>query len=92
MAQFKNVNGVSVQLTSEEEAIIATENAQWLASANDRAEEAVRKERNALLSATDWMALTDRTLTQAEIDYRQNLRDITSQIGFPDNVVWPTEI
>jgi hypothetical protein len=51
--------------------------------------EEVRFERDKLLAETDWMASPDRTITQAERDYRQALRDITTQEGFPDNVIWP---
>ena len=51
----------------------------------------VRGERNALLAETDWWAVSDRTMTQAEIDYRQALRDVPAQAGFPDNVTWPTK-
>ena len=52
----------------------------------------IRSKRNGLLSDTDWWAVQDRTMTQAEIDYRQALRDITDQPTFPDSVVWPTEV
>jgi len=48
-----------------------------------------RKLRNELLGETDWMAVTDRTLTTDETTYRQALRDITGQGGFPSGVVWP---
>ena len=51
----------------------------------------VRKERNELLAETDWWAVSDRTMTQAETDYRQALRDISTQSGFPQNVTWPTQ-
>lgn len=47
--------------------------------------------RNDLLSATDWMAVTDRTLTTAETDYREALRNVPQQGGFPNSVVWPTK-
>ena len=50
-----------------------------------------RQERNALLAETDWWAVADRTMTQAEIDYRQALRDVPAQAGFPENVIWPTK-
>jgi len=50
-----------------------------------------RQERNALLAETDWWAVQDRTMTQAEIDYRQALRDVPAQAGFPENVIWPTK-
>lgn len=51
----------------------------------------IRAKRNALLKQTDWWAVQDRTMSQAEIDYRQALRDITDQPTFPDSVVWPTK-
>ena len=58
---------------------------------NTRADE-VRSERNAKLAATDWTqvldAQVDRTVWAA---YRQELRDITAQAGFPWEVVWPQE-
>jgi len=44
-----------------------------------------------LLGETDHWALTDRTMTAEQIAYRQGLRDITEQDGYPDNVVWPTK-
>jgi len=51
----------------------------------------VRHQRNALLAETDWWAVADRTMTQAEIDYRQALRDIPQQEGFPTDITWPTK-
>ena len=51
----------------------------------------IRRERNRLLSETDWMALSDNTMTTEWASYRQALRDITSQEGFPYNVEWPTK-
>lgn len=50
-----------------------------------------RQQRNTLLAETDWWAVADRTMTQAEIDYRQALRDVPAQAGFPENVTWPTK-
>lgn len=53
--------------------------------------EMVRKERDAKLAETDWWALSDNTMSQAQIDYRQALRDVPSQAGFPTDVTWPTK-
>ena len=53
--------------------------------------ESVRSQRNNLLAETDWMALSDNTLTPEWAAYRQALRDITEQAGFPENVTWPTQ-
>lgn len=57
----------------------------------DQAEEAIRNQRDRLLTDTDWMALSDNTMTPEWASYRQALRDITSQAGFPYSVVWPTK-
>lgn len=52
----------------------------------------VRDERNALLASCDWTQLPDSPVDrQAWSVYRQALRDITSQSGFPFSVVWPTQ-
>lgn len=52
----------------------------------------VRFSRNALLSATDWTQVADAPVDQAAwATYRQALRDITSQAGFPHEVVWPVK-
>ena len=51
----------------------------------------VRLKRNRLLSDTDWMALSDNTMSPAWASYRQALRDITAQEGFPYSVNWPTK-
>lgn len=53
----------------------------------------VRLERNKLLSDTDHLIQSDYPISdekKQEIKvYRQALRDIPQQDGFPDNVVWP---
>ena len=51
----------------------------------------VRMERDRLLAETDWMALSDTSMTLDWTTYRQALRDITSQAGFPYSVTWPTK-
>lgn len=47
--------------------------------------------RNRLLSMTDWTQLPDVPLVTKElwVAYRQMLRDITAQPGFPRDIVWP---
>jgi len=49
----------------------------------------LRLDRNALLTESDWMASGDRTMTQAQTDYRQALRDITNTYSSYLDVVWP---
>ena len=51
----------------------------------------VRSQRDKLIADTDWMALSDSTLTPAWAAYRQALRDVTSQAGFPHTVDWPVK-
>ena len=51
----------------------------------------VRHERDILLAETDWWATSDRTMTAEQTAYRQALRNISSQDGFPDNITWPTK-
>ena len=50
----------------------------------------IREERNGKLGATDWRASSDLTLSDAWKDYRQALRDITTQSN-PYNINWPIE-
>lgn len=51
----------------------------------------VRSRRDHLLSLTDWMGLSDVTMSAEWATYRQSLRDITAQDGFPHTVTWPDE-
>jgi hypothetical protein len=48
----------------------------------------IRNQRDSLLQQTDWMALSDNTITPEWASYRQALRDITRQVGFPFAVEW----
>ena len=60
----------------------------------EQATESVRNQRNRLLTETDWVVVKHNELgapiPQEWLDYRQALRDITEQSGFPDHVEWPT--
>ena len=52
----------------------------------------VRIARNQALAASDWTQVADTPVDRAAwADYRQALRDITSQADFPENIIWPTE-
>lgn len=57
--------------------------------AQSDAEANVRDKRNRLLTETDWWAVSDRTMTTEQAQYRDALRDIPAQDGFPFSVVWP---
>ena len=52
----------------------------------------IRAERNAKLAASDWTQVIDAPVDQAAwATYRQVLRDITSQAGFPWDIQWPAQ-
>ena len=51
-----------------------------------------RKRRNKALASSDWTQVLDAPVDQAVwATYRQALRDISAQAGFPATVVWPTK-
>jgi len=54
---------------------------------------AIRAERNVRLAATDWWVIkaleAGQMLDASQAAYRQALRDITSQPGFPWDIIWP---
>lgn len=70
---------------------------QWTiraASAEEARQQAadVRAQRNQMLSDCDWTQVADSPVDKtAWVTYRQALRDITSQAGFPWNVAWPSK-
>jgi len=53
----------------------------------------VRSTRDQLIADTDWMALSDNTLTPEWATYRQALRDITDHANFPwlNDEDWPVK-
>jgi len=60
----------------------------------DMAMETLRAKRNKLLAATDYLALSDQTLSEAMATYRQSLRDITNgltTVADVEAVVFPTK-
>jgi len=51
----------------------------------------LRRARDAKLAETDYLALSDNTMTAEMEAYRQALRDITESATSLDDVVWPTK-
>ena len=51
----------------------------------------LRARRNFLLAETDYLALSDNTLTDAMKTYRQSLRDLPANTADPHNVTYPTK-
>ena len=94
MARHKMVNGVRIQFTPEEETARAAEEAAWEAGAFDRAIARVREDRTRRLSATDWYALQDVTMSDAMTAYRQDLRDLPAGLTTVEevkSVSWPVQ-
>ena len=94
MARHKMVDGVRVDFTPEEEAARDAEEAAWAAGAFDRAMVGLREDRNRNLSATDWYALQDVTMSDAMAAYRQDLRDLPAGLTTVEEVQavsWPTK-
>jgi hypothetical protein len=85
------VDGVLVDLTTAEIVQLEAKQAEWLAGADERAATDVREKRNTLIAETDWWATSDRTMSAKQTAYRQALRDITAQAGFPTDITWPTK-
>ncbi len=53
---------------------------------------AARAQRDSLLASTDWTQLPDvpQATREAYAVYRQALRDVPEQEGFPTDINWPT--
>ncbi len=77
MARYHNIDGVKVQFTAEEETARDAEEKAWADAAPARALAELRSKRNRLLAETDYLALSDNTLSDDMKKYRQDLRDIT---------------
>jgi len=94
MPRFHNINGTNVQFTAAEETARDNEEAAVLAAAPARALAELRSKRNRLLAETDYLALSDVTLTSAMTTYRQALRDLPAgkdTVDKCENATWPTK-
>lgn len=80
---IKIVNGVEIALSEDEIAAVNAEN-------EAQQDYLVRSQRDSLLQQSDVYALADR-ITDEWTAYRQALRDIPSQAGFPASVTWPAK-
>ena len=78
---IEQVDGVWTQLQTVEQRPI------------DEVSATVRSQRDNLLAETDWVVIkakeTGGNLSAAFKEYRQALRDITAQDGFPYDITWP---
>ena len=85
MAEHKLVDGVQIELTSQEIAQRQAEATAWANGAFDRAIAGLRSKRNSILASSDWTVLSDSPLSAelktAWLEYRQDLRDITEGVN-----------
>ena len=51
----------------------------------------VRNDRNRRLAETDYLALSDQTLSAGMKTYRQKLRDVPKDNSDPNNITWPSK-
>ena len=94
MPRYHNINGNKVQFTAAEETARDNEEAAWANAAPARALADLRQRRNRLLAETDYLALSDNTLSDDMKTYRQNLRDLPAgkdTVEKCNNATWPTK-
>ena len=92
----KLVNGVKIELTSQEIAQRQAEETAWANGAFDRAMSSLRQRRDALLKSSDWVMMSDSPIADKTSwqTYRQELRDITdglTTVADVNAVVFPTK-
>lgn len=75
------------QVTLDADAIAS----ETTAVVNARQLKTLRTTRNGLLAETDYLALSDVTLSSDMTLYRQALRDLPANTSDPANPVWPTK-
>ena len=94
MPRYHNINGNKVQFTAAEETARDNEEAAWANAAPARALANLRDKRNRLLAETDYLALSDNTLSDDMKTYRKDLRDLPAgkdTVAKCENATWPTK-
>ena len=94
MPRYHNINGTKVQFTADEETARDAEEAAWANAAPARALADLRTKRNRLLAETDYLALSDSTLSSDMTTYRQALRDLPAgkdTVAKCEGATWPTK-
>jgi len=94
MPRYHNINGNKVQFTAEEETARDNEETAWANAAPARALNNLRQQRNRLLAETDYLALSDATLSDDMKTYRQALRDLPAgkdTVEKCENATFPTK-
>lgn len=75
--------------------VVSNKSAEQIKQYDDNAAEGVRAQRDRLLGQSDWVVVMNTEKgTNIPLEwevYRQSLRDITAQDGFPHSVNWPVK-
>ena len=78
--------------TDTEDTTAAEQEAAYKAIKDSEQAKSVRTSRNEKLKESDWTQVIDSPVDQTVwATYRQALRDVTAQEGFPWNVTWPEQ-
>ena len=78
--------------TTDEDGGVTTKaehEADYTASLVAAKETGIRTDRDKRIALTDWTALSDVTMSAEMATYRQALRDVPAQAGFPSTIAWP---
>lgn len=89
-----NGNIVNMPPKPKEESFFDYEKKQWVLDFSLQ-KQLIKNQRDKFLYSCDWTQIPNNPLTPAKQEewavYRQQLRDITQQSGYPFNVIWPTQ-
>ena len=82
---------ITHSLKTEETTLTEHTDPRYVPTTEEKAERQ-RVKRNSELKLSDWTQVSDAPVDQnAWATYRQSLRDIPDQDGFPNEIDWPTE-
>jgi len=94
---YKNVDGINVALTAEEEKALEDQRKIDIVTSLEMKNEEKREERNGLLAASDWTQSNDSPLTDevkaSWVTYRTALRNLPNHSNWPnlEDSDWPTK-
>jgi len=78
--------------TDNEDGTAAEQEAAYIARIDAEAAKSVRADRDKRLAECDWTQLSDSQVDKAVwATYRQELRDVPAQAGFPYDITWPVK-
>jgi len=86
MPRYKQIANELIELTGSELAELEAKEQAWIDGEKDRELEVLRKKRDILLQETDYLALSDLTVSDDMKTYRQALRDITDGLDTAEKV------